>query len=218
MDQWLIDLLTPIIPTVLLLLGGKWLLIKYDLLKKRREQEIELGRSIREKQYDSVDRLYACFADLMELYRTVDSSASYPSDEGEINGLLMKAIKVESCIDSLIIKIACEFVIEESPVLESLLGHLRQSVQVWRESICSKQRLPFNSSHQEDYTRFKETFSAVAAYMVFRIHQERGVSSMRLREARDLVMNVFSNKYEHESYTPIQDRGDWITQLYVAKL
>jgi hypothetical protein len=208
-----IELLKPILPTILLLVGGKWILIKYELEKKKREQSIELLKAVREQQYQAVTELYTSFSELMRIHRSMKTSNSYPNDEEEYKELLSSSIQVEAKIDALILKISCEFVSESNPTLEHLLGHMRQAVQLWRETIKNKKQLPFNDSHQDDYTKFKETFSAVAAYMVHRIHTGLDAPQIRLSEARNVVMNVFSNKYELEKYKSIQGREDWIRQL-----
>jgi len=209
-----VELLKPILPTIILLIGGKWLLIRYELEKTLREQQIELSRAIREQQYIAVSRLYEAFSELMELYRLVNGSNTYPDDENEHLNLLQRASSIDAKVDALILQISCEFITTENSALEDFLGHMRQSVQLWRECIKRKQRLPFDDSHQEDYTKFKETFSAIASYMVHRIHTGLEPPKMRLSEARNLVMNVFSNKYETEEYQSIQNRDDWVDQLF----
>jgi len=212
-----IELLKPILPMIILLVGGKWLLIRYELEQKLREQQLELSRAIREQQYIAVTAIYEAFSELMELYRLVNGSSSYPDDIDEYKALLKRASAIDAKVDSLILQISCEFIASENSALEDLLGHMRQSVQLWRESIKNKKKLPFSDSHQGDYTKFKETFSAVASYMVHRIHTGLEPPEMRLSEARNLVMNVFSNKYETEPYQSIQNRRDWEDQLFGSR-
>ena len=64
------------VPTMVLLFGGRWLLDKYDIYKKEREQvleftakrraqEIELVRFVRQRQYEALQELYTLFAQYM---------------------------------------------------------------------------------------------------------------------------------------------------------
>ena len=207
--EMIVDLLKPLLPTFVLLCGGKWILNKYDERRKRREEELQLARSIREQQYGAVSTLYESFAVFMQLYREVNASRTYPKDEVEWLEFLRRAAEAESRVDGLILRISCEFAGEESKTLEKCLGHMRQSVQLWRQCIRDGKHLPFSDSHQLDYARFKETFASAAAFMVHRIHSGLPPPKMRMREASELLVNVFSNKYELISYEPVQDRSKW---------
>ena len=215
-DLW-VQLIQTVLPTIILVFGGQWLLSRYELAKTAREQEIELARSIRQQQYQAVSDLFILFGKLMELYRDVNGSQFYPEDDEEHQLFLKRANKIESRVDALILRISCEFAVDQVNDLEELLGHMRQATQVWRESIRDKQKLPFNFSHQPDYARFKETFAGVAAYMVHKIHGGLAPPKMRIDEAKDLLANVFSNKYEHASYSPKQDQQRWVQDVVELK-
>lgn len=83
------------------------------------------------------------------------------------------------------------------------MGHLRQSVQLWRESIQAGEKLPFKSSRQKDYVRFKETFAATAAFMVHQIQNRLEPPKMRMDETKSFLLNSFGNIYEFEEYKSI---------------
>lgn len=204
-DQ-IITLITSILPTMILLFGGQVLLNFYALSQKTKEQEIELIRSVREKQYEAVEALYHSFSVLMAVYRKANSPSTDLDDIEQRRKLLEEAIQVESEIDGLILRIGCEFTQQSTAELERLLGHLRQAVQMWRERIQAGERLPFSSSNQEAYVKFKETFAATASFMVSRIQNSLEPPRMRMEEATKLLIRVFSNKYEIEEYIPIVDK------------
>lgn len=199
-DQ-IVSIVTSILPTIILVIGGQFLLNRYEISRKSKEQEIELIRSVREKQYTAVESLYGSFAKFMSLYRLIDDGSTDLANQKTREELLHKAIQAEAEIDALILRIGCEFAQKDTEqILESLLGHLRQSVQLWRESIQSGEKLPFLSSQQEDYVRFKETFAATAAFMVHQIQNRLEPPKMRMGETQSFLMNAFNNKYEFEEY------------------
>ncbi len=101
----IIAILTAIIPTLILIIGGQLILVRY---RKRQEQEVELLRSVREQRYKAVESLYDLFAQFMALYREIDNSDL--KNEKIRNDLLKRAIEAESQVDALIVRIACEFV------------------------------------------------------------------------------------------------------------
>ena len=199
-DQ-IISIVTSVLPTIILVIGGQFLLNRYEISRKSKEQEIELIRSVREKQYAAVESLYASFAKFMALYRLINDKNTNLENQKTRDGLLQEAIQAEAEIDALILRIGCEFAQQDTEqLLESLLGHLRQSVQLWRESIQAGKKIPFWSSQQEDYVRFKETFAATAAFMVHHIQNRLEPPKMRMDETKLFLMNTFSNKYEFEKY------------------
>ena len=53
------------LPVVVLLVGGRWLLDRYEISRKRREQEIELVRFVRERQYQALESIYSLFGRFM---------------------------------------------------------------------------------------------------------------------------------------------------------
>ncbi len=204
----IITLLTPIIPILFLILGGQFLLNQYEARKKNKEQQIELLRAIREKQYAAVEALYHLFSLFMALYREINSPTTDLSDAEIRKGLLKRAIEAEAEVDALILRIGCEFAHASTTELEDLLGHLRQSVHLWRQALEQAQKLPFSSSGQPDYVRFKETFARTAAFMVEHIHQQRELSKLQQKQAASLLIDVFSNKYEFAHYESInKDQG-----------
>lgn len=199
-------LLAPVLPVLMLLLGGQIVMNRYQLRHKQREQEIELIKTVRQKQYDAVERLYSSFAKFMSLYRLVNDDSTDLKNTEIRQALLAKAIEAEAEIDALILRIGCEFESEPVVELESLLGHLRQSVQLWREQISKGNRLPFYSSQQPDYVRFKESFAGIAAFMIHQIHNRMDTPKMRMAEARNLLMGTFHNKYETQKFEDSQNK------------
>ena len=206
-DQ-IVSIITSILPTIILVIGGQFLLNRYEISRKSKEQEIELIRTVREKQYAAVESLYASFAKFMALYRIINDHNTDLENPKTRDDLLQKAIQAESEIDALILRIGCEFAQQDTEqILETLLGHLRQSVQLWRESIQSGDKLPFWSSRQKDYVRFKETFAATAAFMVHQIQNRLEPPKMRMDETKLFLLNSFSNKYEFEKYESTEDKS-----------
>jgi hypothetical protein len=176
-----------------------------------------LARAIREQQYQAVSSLYNNFGLLMGLYREINNSPTYPNDKTEWLSLLKRANEIEAMMDALLLRISCEFVTGSEDGLESMLGHMRQAVQTWRETIEDKKKLPFKYSHQKDYERFKETFAGVAAFMVHRIHYGLTPPKMRMDEAKSLLASIFSNKYEHLEYVPMQGKEQWVKDVVEQK-
>lgn len=210
MNEFILEIVKSLIPILFLIFGGQWLLNKYEIIKKAKEQEFELVRSIREQQYEAVKTLYRLFSEFMALYREINSPTTNLQNPDTKQHLFLRATKAESEIDALILRIGCEFTngIDDDE-LENLLGHLRQSVQLWRSNIANEKELPFYSSTQNDYVRFKETFAGTAAFMVNQIHNRLKPPEMRMREAKTTLIGVFSNKYESVKYQPdISDYSD----------
>jgi hypothetical protein len=200
MSELISIIIKSLIPILFLILGGQWLLTRYELVKKVKEQEIELIRSIRQQQYEAVETLYRLFAELMALFREVNYVTKDLLAPDTQKHLFLRAVKAESEVDALIFRIACEFAGGKEKKLEKLLGHLRQSVQLWRSTIRDGKRLPFYSSGQADYVRFKETFAGTAAFMVNQIHNRLEPPEIRMGEAISILIGVFSNKYEFTEY------------------
>ena len=181
---------------MLIIIGGQWILNRYETRRKVKEQEVKLVSSIRAQQYRAVESLYRLFAKFMELYRALDSPNTDLSAPDTQRNLLTQAIEAEAEIDALILRVGCEFVQGPKAELEPILGNLRQSVQLWRETIQKGKRLPFTYSEQEDYVRFKEAFAGTAAFMVHQIHNRLEPPTMRMEESKSLLLGAFSNKYE----------------------
>jgi hypothetical protein len=203
----IIQILTPLLPALLIVFGGQWILNRYETRRKAKEKEAELISSIREQQYEAVESLYRLFAKFMELYRIVNNPNTDLSAPDTQRSLLAQAIEAEAGIDALILRIGCEFVQGPRAELEPLLGNLRQSVQLWRELIRAGKRLPFTYSEQEDYVRFKEAFAGTAAFMVHQIHNRLEPPAMRMEESQSLLLGAFSNKYERRDYSGKRRRG-----------
>ena len=108
----------------------------------------------------------------------------------------MRAAEVEASVDSTILRIGSEFAITEKAELANLLGNLRQSVQLWRESIREGQPLPFDHSEEPNYLRFKECFARTTAYLASSIYESLEPAKVKMDDARDLLTNAFSNKFE----------------------
>ena len=207
-----IAILVPILPTLFLILGGQYLLDRYAEKRNEKEQQMALLRTVREKQYEAVEALYHVFSLFMSLYREINSSNTDLGNGDMRKNLLKRVIEAEAEVDALILRIGCEFAHASETELEDLLGHLRQSVQLWRETLQKGQMLPFYASDQPDYVRFKETFARTAAFMVQHIHEQLEPSKMRQEQAASILVNVFSNDYEGVPYKSIYHRKE---RLYI---
>lgn len=182
--------ITPIIaavlPAIIAVIGGQAILIRY---RKSKEEEVELIRSVRERQYEAVQSLYTIFGRYMAFYREINrSDVKNPQVREDI---LKRVIQAESEVDALLLKIACEFADGATEKLENVLGHLRQSVQFWREQVEKGEKLPFIYSNTYEYVRFKETFAETAAFMVHHIHRKLKPDKMQQEKAADVLIHVF---------------------------
>ncbi|MCA9918016.1 MAG: hypothetical protein KC445_08695 [Anaerolineales bacterium] len=141
-----------------------------------------------------IQKLYELFAKFMGLYRKINS-LGLNNDDLIKEKLLDEAIEAESQIEAIILEICCEYAHLSANNLESMLGNLRQSVQIWRESIEREETLPFYSSDEKNYRRFKESFVSI---IVFLLHQERSTKPLesKLQESKTLLRGAFSNKHE----------------------
>ncbi len=184
------------IPTLILLVGGQRLLNRYEVSKKQREQELELARFIRERQYEAVQELYALFARFMSLYRKINAEDTDLHDCAVRHRLFVEAVEAESTVDAAILRIGSEFTSGNRAQLEPLLGNLRQAVQLWRESVRDSKKLPFTWDEQPDYLRFKAAFAGTCAYMANRIYQSLAPAHTQMEEARELLRGASSNLYE----------------------
>ncbi len=184
------------VPTAILLAGGRYILNRYDITRKRREQEIELTRFVRERQYEALQELYELFAEFMRLYRVINSAETDLSDADVRKELLEQCAMAESRVDSSILRIASEFTHHNRETLERFLANLRQSVQLWRERVRSGKTLPFDYSEQSDYLRFKTAYSNTATYLASLIYQRLDPAELALAESRKLLVDIFSNKWE----------------------
>jgi len=183
-------------PVMALVVGGKYLLNRYELSKKLREQEIELAGFIRERQYEALQELYFLFSKFMKLYRHINSQTMDLSDPVVKKELFDEVVGAEASIDAAILRIGSEFTHDNQNELEDLLGNLRQSVQLWRESIRNEKPLPFTCSEQEDYKRFKESFAKTTAYLANKIYGSLSPAEVKMEQASSLLSGAFSNKYE----------------------
>jgi hypothetical protein len=183
----LIPILAALLPAIITVIGGQAILIRY---RKSKEQEVELIRAVREKQYEAVQSLYTLFGQYMALYREINrSDVKNPQVQEDI---MKRVIQAESEMDALLLKIACEFADGPAERLEYILGHLRQAVQFWREQLEKGEHLPFIYASTYEYVRFKETFAETAAFMVHHIHHKLEPNKMQREQAADLVIRVFN--------------------------
>ena len=182
------------LPVLLLILGGQRTLNRVEVARYQHEQELGLARFIRERQYEAAVGLYDLYARLMAIYREADIADL--EDARTRLDLLDRAIEAEAAVDAAILRIGSEFTSGNAADLEPLLGNLRQSVQLWRSSIRDGQRLPFYSSDQADYLRFKYAFASTCAYMVNRIYQSLDPPETQVEEARQLLRGATGNRYE----------------------
>jgi hypothetical protein len=199
----LFPILLAIIPTIILVTFGQIVLVRY---RKSKEQDVELLRAVREQQYKAVELLYDLFSQFMALYREMSNVNVSEVDENKRNELMLRAIKAETQLDALIVRIVCEFVNEPNQDHEYLLGHLRQSAQKWRETLREGKLVHFGSSSHPDYVRFKETFASTAAFMVHHIHEHLEPPTMDKEQAAILLMKIFSKTYQNDHYQPIYNQ------------
>jgi hypothetical protein len=184
------------LPIVLLLGGGQWLLARYNLNQKKKEQQLEIAPFVRERQYEALLQIYGAFSGFMRLYRETNSRETDLQDKELRTRLLEKCYHLESSIDSSILRIASEFTHTNRARLENLLGNLRQSAQLFRERIANGETLPFVHPEQPDYLRFKNAFTETGAYIASLIYDRLDPSDVDMEEAKELLRGVFSVKYE----------------------
>lgn len=211
-----------IAPTVALIIGGRLFLDWYDLRKKerevaldqtaktqarnaelahkRREQEIELTKFVRQKQYEALQEVYAIFATYMSLYRLINSKHIDLEISEERMKLLREIAPLEGRVDSAILRIASEFSNRSTTKeLSQYLPNLRQACQLWRESVQKGEALPFASSNQPDYLRFKRAFTQTATFLANRIYERLEPPELAIESATELLTEVFDNKHEKRS-------------------
>ena len=190
----IIELISPLLPVLFLLIGGQHILNLYALRQKEREASIALVMRIRNEQYKTLEEVYGVFGKFMQLFRILNSP-----DKEKRNGLFIEITQAEAQIDSLILKIGSEFVNETDNVseIEIMLGELRQSVHIWRESYVNNTKLPFNISSQEDYMRFKISFARVSSFMSNRIRERIQIDNITLITSEKLLVGSFDRKHEN---------------------
>ena len=193
-----ISIISGVLPILVLLIGGQYLLDQYSLRRRKKEAEIELLKKTREEKYAVIHQLYDLFGEFMRLYRKINSPHTNLQDETVRNSLLNEIILSESQIDAIILKIGCEFIDESDnqQEVEEMLGELRQSVQIWREKVRRGQKLPFTSSNQEDYLRFKTAFAFSSAYMTSKIHGQLETPKIKMKRVEGTLIGAFDNKHE----------------------
>lgn len=202
-QEVIVRIFAPLLPMLVLILGGQLVLNLYARGKSRSEKELELMRTVRENQYSVIQELYSIFARFMQLYRLTARKTGM-TNLGETdarNEVLAQAIEAESKVDALIIRIGVEFGTngenkDEARRLSALLGNLRQSVQFWRERFREAKRLPFNSADQEDYLRFKQCFVYTAAFLTEKYFTQLEKPQIDQKMAWSIVLDAFDNKYE----------------------
>jgi hypothetical protein len=194
----LVTIIAALLPAIVAVVGGQAILIRY---RKSKEQEVELIRAVRERQYEAIQSLYTLFGQYMALYR--DMNRSDLMDLVVREEIMKRAIQSEAEVEALLLKIACEFAEEPVKRLEYFLGHLRHSVQYWRKQLAEGKKLEFTGSNAPDYVKFKETFAETAAFMVHHIHSKLQPGTMRQEQVADLLIGIFDNKYERHSLDPL---------------
>ena len=68
----MVVLIAALIPTIILILGGQYILNIYAARLSEKEAMIDLSKSIRLEQYKALNELYCLFGKFMELYRTIN--------------------------------------------------------------------------------------------------------------------------------------------------
>lgn len=197
-SELIVKLLTPILPILMLLIGGQKLLNLYLIRQKKRESEIELVKSIKNQQYNSIKKLYNLFAKFMELYRIINSPMMDFKNEEQKYKIFREIVESEASIDSLILEVGSEFITksDNQEELENLLGNLRQSVQIWRESLTQNKTLPFYYSEEPNYLKFKKAFAELSAFMINRIQRNMEPHEAEMQKVRGILIGVFDNKFE----------------------
>jgi hypothetical protein len=200
-----------LLPTAALILGGRYFLDRYDLRKKKlenelelerkqREQSLELARFVRQQQYEALQELYSLFSEFVRLYRIINSGHVDLQSETVRHDLLKEIASAEGHVDAAILRVASEFTHHNSDQLARYLADLRQAVQLWRESVREGNELPFYSSGQLDYMRFKQSFVSTCTYLASVIYQR--IEPVVVDEAVSLLTEVFDNRHErHGPYT-----------------
>ena len=194
----LVIIIAALLPAIVTIIGGQAILIRY---RKSKEQEVELIRAVRERQYEATQSLYTLFGQYMALYRDINRSDLMDLLVRE--EIMKRVIQSETEVEALLLKIACEFADEPVKKLEYLLGHLRHSVQYWRKQLAEGKQLEFTGSNTPDYLKFKETFAETAAFMIHHIHSKLQPSTMQQEQVADLLIGIFDNKYERHSSDPL---------------
>lgn len=194
----LLKIFTPLIPIIALIIGGQTLIDKYAIKRKRKELEIELLKKTREEKYNTIRDIYNLFSEYMRLYRKINSPLTDLNNAETLQFLFNEVVITESKVEGIILKVGCEFVTEkdDKEEIEGMLGNLRQSVQIWREKLINKEKLPFNSSGQEDYMRFKTAFAYTAAFMANKIHEDLETPDIKMKRVEEILVGSFDNKYE----------------------
>lgn len=184
------------LPIIMLIGGGRYILSWYETKQKKREQEIELLRFVRERQYETLQDTYKLFGRFMYLYRELNSADVDLTDIEIKMSFHKQCAEAESQIESLILRIASEFKHENQSILEKILANLRQSVQLWRESVRESAPLPFDHSEQADYVRFKNAFSNTVTFLASQVYQGLDPADIDFKESNRLLNEIFSNKWE----------------------
>jgi len=194
-------LIRSLVPPLFLIIGGQFLLDRYAIRRKKKEAEIELIKKTREEKYLIIHELYALFAEFMRLYRKINSPYTSLQNQESQASLFEEIIKAESHVDAIILKIGCEFTDEtdDSGELDQILGRLRQSVQLWRETIVRGEKLPFFSSQEKNYLKFKIAFSQVSAFMINKIHGQLEPPNVQMERVSETLLSAFDNKHEYDS-------------------
>ena len=154
-DSLIIDLLKAIIGP-LLTVGLAWVVgneisANWTHRQKRREYSLTV-----------VAEFYRVYGDFFALWKlcnfTFRDSKSDPAHAG-IQDLLNSATKLESRMETLLLRIASEVKLEPSEIKS--LGLFRQGVQLLRQSIVKRRILGWTSSEHPEYKAFKSLSVAV---------------------------------------------------------
>lgn len=193
-----VALIETILPLIILLLGGQYFLDKYAINKKTKEAEIELIKKTREEKYAIIHQLYDLFGAFMKLYRKIDSPFHDITDLKIRTNLFNEIIESESKVDAIILKIGCEFVeaTDNREKIEEMLGNLRQSIHFWRERVKNGERIAFEGSNDENYLRFKASFSSVSAFMINKIYGHLEKPEVKMKRVEGILIGAFDNKHE----------------------
>jgi hypothetical protein len=194
------SLISSAIYLLVAVIGGRLLISRYIINTKKREQQIELARLIKHRQYDALEEIYKLFGKYMQLYREINCPDTNLADEVVRKALFNRCANAEGRIESVILRIGSEFPKREGANLEEILGNLRQSVKLWRECVRDQKKLPFHISSQSDYVRFKTCFAHTSSYLATAIYEATDPIGVKMEDASNLLNGAFSNKYEKHDW------------------
>lgn len=152
------SLLTLLVSFIVLYFGwyfGNKITIEWNLKQKRRE--IQLDRA------NQFFQLYGEFFATWRVYNHLHDN-EYLDDKERCIEIFKRASAAEAGIEAILIKIASERKLDADEI--KTLGCFRQSYQLLRKTIESKERFPFSSPEDHKYLAFKKLSCKVAQMLL----------------------------------------------------